>query len=510
MFKKLTFIASRPLCLCETTCHPNQTHGPASNTISFTKSRKSIMSKHTLPVGIDDLACHIPALYLDLNDLAAARGIAYEKLALGLGLLKMAVTDAHEDAATMAAEAIAGLMSKNNLRPEQIGRIYLGTESALDDAKPTATYAVEMVQQRLGGSFRHCDVTDMTFACIGAVDALENCLDWVASDRERMAIVVASDVAKYELESTGEYTQGAGAVALLVKWHPRLLVVPRRFGTAMESVHDFYKPRRAHFTETPVFDGPLSNGCYQARMEEALVRFREVANAPELALSDRWERLIFHLPYAFHAKRAYVETFIKERRAAGDWDLLCEKNGIENLAPPASIFPGLVDKKWQSVVKAVSQSPEYKHFVKQKIEKGQRASSEVGNLYTASIFMALMSTLTADMEDGSRLAGKRLGFVAYGSGSKSKVFEGIVQKGWRDAASGFQLKEQLAHRRRIDYPTYELLHRHALARPVFPQEGRFALHSIGQEGTVLGARYYGSFHLNGSVEVKRNVFAHAL
>jgi hydroxymethylglutaryl-CoA synthase len=66
-------------------------------------------------------------------------------------------------------------------------------------------------------------VVDLTFACIGAVDALQNSLDWVRMGEDRMAIVIGSDVAKYELASTGEYTQGAGAIALLVKENPRLL-----------------------------------------------------------------------------------------------------------------------------------------------------------------------------------------------------------------------------------------------------------------------------------------------
>ena len=460
------------------------------------------MSKRHLPIGIDDLSCHVPSLYLDIRDLAEARGIAYEKLAHGLGLLKMAIPDVHEDAATMAAEAIAELMTKNNLRPEQIGRIYLGTESALDGAKPTATYAVEMVQQRLGGSFRRCDVVDMTFACIGATDALENCLDWVAGDRERMAIAVASDVAKYELESTGEYTQGAGAVAVLVKWNPRLLAIPRQFGVAMDSVHDFYKPRREQYTETPVFDGPFSNQCYQNRMSEALQHFREISGAEEPALSGRWERMIFHLPYAFHGKRIYVEEFIHERKQAGDWAAICEKNGIEEPHPLTLSEPVAFDKNWQTFVKAASKTTEYKQFLKQKLEKAQRGSSDVGNLYTASIFMALMSTLAADFDENSRLAGKRFGFVAYGSGSKSKVFEGIVQKGWKEVAGRFRLFEKLAQRRPVDYATYEKLHRSQLQQSVFPQEGKFALHSIGEGGVTLGARYYGQFHLNGRAMVQ--------
>ncbi|MBK8566377.1 MAG: hydroxymethylglutaryl-CoA synthase family protein [Saprospiraceae bacterium] len=436
------------------------------------------MAKRHLPVGIDDMAAYVPSLYLDIRDLAEARSIQYEKLASGLGLLKMAFPDVHEDAATMAAEAISELMEKNGLRPEQIGRVYLGTESALDGAKPTATYAVEMVQQRLGGSFRHCDVVDMTFACIAATDALQNCLDWVAGDRERVAIVVASDFAKYESDSTGEYTQGAGAVAVLVKWYPRLLVIPRQFGVAMDSVHDFYKPRRKEFTETPIFDGPFSNQCYQDRMTEALAHFREVAGAIEDALSDRWERMAFHLPYSFHAKRIYLEVYAKEMMAKGVWDV----------APDAKI---------------VSQSPEYKAFVERKLEKAQRASSLIGNLYTGSVFMALMSTLDADAREGNKLTGKRIGLIAYGSGSKSKVFEGIVQKGWAEVANKFQLMESLENRKAIDYSTYEQLHHHLRQHSVFPQEGRFALQSIGIEGTVLGARYYGRFHLNGRAVVKR-------
>ncbi len=463
------------------------------------------MKKRHLPIGIDDMQAYVPSLYLDIRDLAAQRGIDYEKLSKGLGLYKMAIPDRHEDAATMAAEAVSALLERNGLAPAQIGRVYLGTESALDDAKPTATYAVEMVQQRIGGSFAHCDVVDLTFACIGAVDALESCLDWVAADPERIAVVVASDIAKYELASTGEYTQGAGAVALLVRWHPRLLVLPRVYGVSMHSVHDFFKPRREQFCETPVFDGPFSNQCYQDRMSAALLHFRRVSGAAEPALSDRWARMIFHLPYAFHGKRIFVEEFVREQEAAGRWPPVAAAAGLPETVPTVGSMP---PKAYQGFLRAVGQSEAYRRFVRLKLEKAQRASSEVGNLYTASIFMALMSTLAADAGENSRLSGKRIGFIAYGSGSKSKVFEGILQKGWQEIAEGFQLFQQLASRKPVDYPTYERLYLHTLAQSVRPQEGSFALHSVGKDGVELGARFYGRFHLNGQTSVLREQPAH--
>lgn len=455
-----------------------------------------------MTIGIDDMALYVPKLYLDIRALAEKREIPYEKLAHGLGLHKMAICDLHEDAATMAAEAITELIERNNLDPRSIGRIYLGTESALDGAKPTATYAVEMVQHRLAerwgaDCFRHCDVLDMTFACIGAVDALHNTIDWVASDRNNIGIVVASDIAKYELHSTGEYTQGAGAVAMLVKAQPRLLAVRRVFGIAMESVHDFYKPRRERFSETPIFDGQYSNQCYQNRMVEALENFRSKAIQANLfkegqfpALSERWARMIFHLPYAFHARRMYVEQFVTERKQKGLWEKDQEKFGFPRLETMRFADKKAFEKAYAGLLKSVSESSLYKRFVREKLEKAQRASQETGNLYTASIFQALMSTLESDLKDQTRLDKKRIGFIAYGSGSKAKVFEALVQPGWEKVVEHFHVFDKIKNREAIDYDQYEALHTGQQQHPLHKENGRWALDRIGTEGVTLGARYY--------------------
>lgn len=450
--------------------------------------------------GIDDMACYIPGLYLDLRTLAAQRNIPYEKLADGLGLLKMALPDADEDAATMAAEAIGALIRRNQLDPKKIGRIYLGTESALDMAKPTASYALNILEQQLEPQFgprclRHCDVVDMTFACIGAVDALQMMLDWVERNPENLGIVVASDVAKYEMGSGGEYTQGAGAVALLLKSQPRLLAIRNLFGVATESVHDFFKPRREKFSETPVFDGHFSNRCYQWRMHEALDDFRVRAISAGLfrddqyrALSDRWSRMIFHLPYAYHAKRMFPERFVREQKQAGKWTALAQKYALEE--PPAADNPDLNEKAWQVFLKKVSESAPYRQFVDTKLEKAQRAGRETGNLYTASIFLALMSSFESDWMAATALVGKRIGFVAYGSGSKAKVFEGIVQEGWAEIAARFDLFKRIATRRAIHFDEYERLHRLEQQTPIGNEIGVYRLQFIEKEGATPGARHY--------------------
>ena len=209
-------------------------------------------SNNSVCVGIDDVAIHFPRLHMDMKDFADLRGEDYGKLNKGLGLKAMSIPDVHEDTATMGANAVMKLIDRNGLNPRNIGRMYLGTESALDGAKPTATYIVDMLTQRYSerygaDCFRNCDVVDMTFACIGAVDAMHNTLDWVArstDEDERIGIVIFSDNAKYALESAGEYTQGAGGGAILIRRNPRLLEIPDIIGVSTTPVHDFFKPRR--------------------------------------------------------------------------------------------------------------------------------------------------------------------------------------------------------------------------------------------------------------------------
>ena len=87
-------------------------------------------------VGIDDVAIHFPRLYMDMRDFAEMRGADYGKLNKGLGLEAMAIPDVHEDTATMGAMAVMRLIDRNGIDPRTIGRMYLGTESALDTTWP--------------------------------------------------------------------------------------------------------------------------------------------------------------------------------------------------------------------------------------------------------------------------------------------------------------------------------------------------------------------------------------
>jgi len=437
-----------------------------------------------MKVGIDSIAFDIPKIHLPIKVLAENRNIEPEKLVKGLGLHKMSFQDVHQDVVTFAANAVYKLIQQENLNPKDIARIYVGTESSIDSSKPIATYITSLLEHQFGeGSFNYCDTLDMNFACIGAVDALQINLDFIRLNPTKKAIVVATDNAKYDLNSTGEYTQGAGAIAMLVTANPRVLAFSQEVGVSAQGVFDFFKPRRyvtkedilnttdnpewfgileneiAFYKEQPVFDGQYSNQCYISRTSEAYFKYKEITNQKG-KLYESWENILMHLPYCFQARRTFVEIFAKENNLTKD-------------------------------IKTISKSPEYLEFVNQTIFPSEIASGQVGNMYTGSIFLGMLSTLCFHLQQNNNITNKKFGFIAYGSGSKSKVFEAEVQEHWQSVIEKTQLFETLNNSTEIDFGTYISLHKKERKHSVLQPKNEFVLDYIEKENPVLvGARYY--------------------
>ena len=445
-------------------------------------------------VGIDSITFDIPKLYLPISTLAENRNIEPEKLIKGLGLHKMSFLDVHQDVVTMASNAALKLIQQENLNPSEIHRIYVGTESGIDSSKPVASYVISNLESHFGDAgFRNCDVVDLTFACIGAIDALQNCLDYIRLNPTKKAIVIASDNAKYDLNSTGEYTQGAGAIAMLISANPRILSFSHEVGVATEGVFDFFKPRR-HFTkeealqlkqnpewngvleneiaiykEQPVFDGQYSNQCYINRICEAYEHYKSESNQNG-KIYENWTNILMHLPYCFQGRRTFIEIFVKEN---------------------SELLETQIGETIKDKIKTLAKSPEYLALVNEKIVPSEIASGQVGNIYTGSIFLGLVSTLCYHFQEKSDLTNHKFGFIAYGSGSKSKVFEATVCSNWQHQIEKVKLFETLDERTSIDFETYERLHKKEEKQSILAPIMEFYLDQIENVNPVLvGAQYY--------------------
>jgi len=448
-----------------------------------------------MKVGLDAIQFDVPNIYLPIETLAIKRAIEPDKLIKGLGLQKMSLLEPNQDVVTMAANAALKLLQQEGLQPDAISKIVVGTESGLDNSKPIASYLISLLETQFGAnSFQNCDVFDVTFACIGAVDALQSCVDYVRLNPTKKAIVVATDNAKYDLNSSGEYTQGAGAIAMLITANPKIIAFSEATGVASNGVFDFFKPKQTiekqaitgstenenwfdileteitFIKEQPVFDGHYSNSCYINRISEAYLHYKKESNQAEKKLFENWKFLFMHLPYCFQARRTFIEIF------ANEMPELLENQAGEN-------------KKEKTI--NLSKSVSYTNLVEEKIQPTEIASSIVGNIYTGSIFLGLLSGLYAAAIKNQDLISEKTGFIAYGSGSKSKVFEGEIQENWKESILKTKLFERLENRTAIPFETYEQLHKKEIKTPISVQKNEFVLDFIEKENPVLkGARYY--------------------
>lgn len=449
-----------------------------------------------MKTGIDSIAFDVAKLHLPIKTLALARNIEPEKLEKGLGLLKMTLPDAHQDTVVFGANALTKLIQDNNIKLDEIARIYIGTESAIDSSKPISSFLISLMEQKFGeNSLSECDVVDFTFACIGGVDALQNCLDFVQLNPSKKAIVVTTDFAKYDLNSTGEYTQGAGAVAMLITSNPRIITFENNWGVSTKGVFDFFKPYRTiskHeitgntnneswfdnleseieiHKDQPVFDGQYSNQCYMDRTKAAYFSFKKLKNTQD-TIYHSWKSIVMHLPYAFQGRRMLSEIYALD---ASTPILSGEETASE----------------YQNKLKEISKSDDYKTFVSEKLQPAELASSLIGNLYTGSIFMGLLSTLAHFYDTKKEITSEKFGFLAYGSGSKSKVFEGTIQPEWKSAISNVALFETLENSFEIDFETYEKLHKKEQKQSIQEPKNEWILDRIETEiPNLIGARYY--------------------
>jgi hydroxymethylglutaryl-CoA synthase len=362
-------------------------------------------------VGIDGIGIAVPPTYLNLTELADARGVAREKFTDGLGTLRMAVPLPDEDTVTLAVRAGQAALAASETHPSEIGLCIVGTETAVDHSKPVSSFV-----QGLLGLGRGCRVFETKHACYGGTAGLQTALDWIraGSADGKKALVICSDIARYGLRTAGEPTQGAGAVALVVAESPALVAMdPGLVGTDAHDVFDFWRPL---YSKDAFVDGHYSVTCYLDALRGAYGAYRDKARARGVVVpaggpfSDAFAALAYHVPYGKMARKAH--------RALREFD---------GDADPDASFDRLV-------------------------ASSLRLPNEVGNIYTGSLYLALASMLATS---GADLGGRRVGLFSYGSGCCAEFFSGVVEPAAQARVRALDLPGMLAARRALSLGEYE-------------------------------------------------------
>ena len=460
-----------------------------------------------MAAGIDDIGIYIPQLYLDASDFAKARGLDPGKLERGLGIGQMAIVDTNQDPACLASNACLKVMQKNKLTPDQIGRLYVATESSFDESKAMNSYVIGMLEQVYGeDTFGHCGGIECKFACVSGSYALYDNTNWIrAGESEgKYALVVVSDIAKYDLGSSGEVTQGAGAIAMLLNDKPRLLSFdPKVTSTSIKNEYDFYRP---FGKETPIVHGQYSNLLYLIQVKNALIDYKKRVMKTGLielkegeTILDHVDYLNMHLPYSNMGKKALAYLVRHEWRSLPRWEKIIEEIGMDEPVPKdprGTIESVLADAKFMAedhqFTKLFTSTDIYTELYESKLASSLIASKMIGNLYTASLYLGFRSSLEFEYQKGVDLNGKRVGFCSYGSGASAMIFSGVIQPEYEQIVKDMNIEVEIGPRTKLSLEEYEDLHENK-RKPennIHPANKEFILIDVKTSTESRGQRQY--------------------
>jgi hydroxymethylglutaryl-CoA synthase len=452
----------------------------------------------TLRVGIEALYVYVPELYVDNAELAVARGKDPKHYTEGVGIKTFSVPAPNEDQASMAATAALRLMKVYDISPKDVFRIDTPTESGLDGSRALVSDVVGMLEQIYGrGSFSHILGYEQKFACVSGLERLLDTAAWFGAgwNPRKYALVLVTDIAKYNLQSKEEPTQGAAAAAILIGREPRLLeVIPSALGAALRNEkRDFKKPGGRVIA---LVDGLRSYASYLSEMKEAWLNFKASVASTGLiqqkrdeTILDYIDRAVYHNPHKKMVITAFASLLMHEWRGLSRWHRIAEQIGPEPSRVGMDDLSYYMSEEYQEYRRRFMKLEEVRGIFDRKIGSAIVAPELIGNSYAASVFVGLDSIFENDKDD---LSNSKVVLCGYGSGSHAVIQANSISEGYKDAASKLDLMNRLGARRKLSIEEYERLHRNEVSIEGWPVlSERFVLTKIGERGTATeGDREY--------------------
>lgn len=346
-----------------------------------------------MKVGIDKISFFVPKYYLSLDKLAESRGIDPLKYTKGLMQEKMSVAPLNQDIISMGANAALNILKDEDI--ESIDLVLFATETAVDHSKAAATNLLSIL-----GLKRQTRVIELKQACYAATAALHFAKGHILQNPDSKVLIIASDIARYGIKTDGEATQGAGSVAMIISRDPKIVILNNHSGVYSEDIYDFFRPLHMDYA---LVEGHYSNEMYKKFFNESYNSFLVKSSQTLKDLSA----VVFHIPYV--------------------------KIGLKSL----------------DLISSKDLSPKlYKHY-----DSATIYNKVVGNIYTGSIYLSLISLL----ENGDLSANEQVGLYSYGSGAIGEFFSVTTVEGYKSYLNADLHKSMLDQRIALEIDEYENL-----------------------------------------------------
>lgn len=481
-------------------------------------------------IGISGLAAYVPPYRVWLEDWCDWTDSQWPKIREVVGR-SFRVRGPDHSVYTMAANAVIRLIDQYDIDPSRVKFLGLGTESSTDNSAG-AILIKGMVDEALIARgkppiSRSCEVPEFKHACLGGVYGMKGAIRHLALDGAGgQAIVVCADIAEYARGSSGEPTQGAGAVAMLLEEDPQLAVVDLiNSGSASDyRIMDFRKPMlrfcgqdrsESHQVQDfPVFNGKYSTTCY---VDETLHALHDMYEKRELNPSEylRSLRTIFlHRPYRRMPETGWAVSYLFALSRGNGEDRAelasyCYEAGIDVNAMLTEMFskpeiaalatPETLQYEayplTMAALRAFRASRHYRKEILDKLALGSDTMLDLGNLYTAALPAWMAAGFEQALDEDSLSAGEEVLTLGYGSGDAAEVIPFFMADGWREATAKIRFGEAMQLAIDLDREQYEALHdgRRVTGLDYLPRN-EFVIDRVGtteeRHFSDLGIEYY--------------------
>lgn len=481
--------------------------------------------------GISGLALYLPPYRVQLADWCEWNDQPWEKIRNVVGR-SFRMRGPEQSVYTLAANAAWRLIQAYDIDPREIGYLALGTESSSDNSAGAVIVKGmlddALAEHSLPAMARECEVPEYKHACLGGVYAMKGALRYLATDgAQRKAIVVCSDIAEYARGSSGEPTQGAGAVAMLLEAEPKLLHVDlARAGSASDyRMVDFRKPfarfrdqpprSDGQMQDLPVFNGRYSTSCYVDATRHAMNAMLAKQPDRDVDYFQDVDAVFMHRPYHRMPAAGWAMAWLfaladGDEAARGELRGYCEQADIDAEALLSEIAGAAPDMRARvreglsgedafplatSLLRHLRRSEVWQARVADKLALGSEMMRDLGNLYTAAMPAWLAAGFVQAVQENMALDGQRWLALGYGSGDAAEALPMQVAEGWREAAERINFLDALRDPLDLDQDQYGALHegRVAALDPV-PAHDEFVVDAIGERDEPdfrdVGIEYY--------------------
>jgi hydroxymethylglutaryl-CoA synthase len=162
-------------------------------------------------IGIVSYGANIPRFRIKVGEIASVWGKDGEAISKGLGINEKSVPSIDQDTATISVEAARAALRRCTIDPQDIGAIYIGSESHPYAVKPTGTIVGDAIR-----ATPDLMVADFEFACKAGTAAIQTCTAFVKADMIKYGLAIGADTSQAAPGDALEYSASAGGAAFII------------------------------------------------------------------------------------------------------------------------------------------------------------------------------------------------------------------------------------------------------------------------------------------------------